>query len=235
MPSPLGQDHWGKWGASCPNVKKALTHLQDSVSDNSAYAWLWEQAPLDMCALGTSFVLCLFRAALVAHGGPQARGQIGAVAIGLHHSHSKVRSGQLVCDLHHSSGQRRILNPLSKARGWTFILMDTSHIHFHWATTGGNSLSTPLLRRYHPQGHASVDWHIHSPQGEHLLKLCPLGCSLAHLPSSSFLSLGAPPPSVYQSSMHALKTQDLAIPKENIKTRATIKEAHLKWKSEKNK
>ena len=35
--------------------------------------------------------LCLFRAILMAHGGSQARGQIGAVAAGLHHSHSNTR------------------------------------------------------------------------------------------------------------------------------------------------
>ena len=41
-----------------------------------------------------------------------------------------------VCDLYHSSQQRRILNPLSKARDWTFVLMNTSHIHFHWDRMG---------------------------------------------------------------------------------------------------
>ena len=34
------------------------------------------------------FVLLLFRAAPVAHGGSQARGPFGAVAADLHHSHS---------------------------------------------------------------------------------------------------------------------------------------------------
>ena len=38
------------------------------------------------------FVFCLFRAAPVAYGGSQARGQIGAVAAGLHHSHSDTGS-----------------------------------------------------------------------------------------------------------------------------------------------
>ena len=42
------------------------------------------------------FFVCLFlpflRATLEAYGGSQARGLIGAVAAGLHHSHSKVRS-----------------------------------------------------------------------------------------------------------------------------------------------
>ena len=41
-----------------------------------------------------------------------------------------------VCDLHHSSRQPRILNPLSEARDGTSILMDTGQAHYHWATTG---------------------------------------------------------------------------------------------------
>ena len=38
------------------------------------------------------FVFCLFRAALAACGGSQARGLIGATAAGLCHSHSNARS-----------------------------------------------------------------------------------------------------------------------------------------------
>ena len=34
-----------------------------------------------------------------------------------------------VCDLHHSSWQHRILNPPSKARDQTCVLVDTSQIH----------------------------------------------------------------------------------------------------------
>ena len=41
-----------------------------------------------------------------------------------------------ICDLHHSSWQHRILDPLSEARDRTHILMDTSWIHFHCTTTG---------------------------------------------------------------------------------------------------
>ena len=39
-----------------------------------------------------------------------------------------------VCDLHHSSWQCWILNPLSEARDRTSILMDTSQIHVRYAT-----------------------------------------------------------------------------------------------------
>ena len=38
------------------------------------------------------FFFCLFRATPIAYGGSQARGQIGAIADGPHHSHSNARS-----------------------------------------------------------------------------------------------------------------------------------------------
>ena len=41
-----------------------------------------------------------------------------------------------ICDdLYHSSRQCWILNPLSKARDRTCVLMDASQVHFHWAMT----------------------------------------------------------------------------------------------------
>ena len=45
-----------------------------------------------------------------------------------------------ICDLHHSSQQPQILNPLSKARDPTLILMDISQVCYCWATEG-----TPIL------------------------------------------------------------------------------------------
>ena len=41
-----------------------------------------------------------------------------------------------ICDLHHSSWQHQILSPLSNARDWTGVLMDTTQVHYHWATIG---------------------------------------------------------------------------------------------------
>ena len=41
-----------------------------------------------------------------------------------------------VCDLHHSSWQCQIFNPLSEARDQTHVLMDTSQIHFCCTTMG---------------------------------------------------------------------------------------------------
>ena len=40
-----------------------------------------------------------------------------------------------ICDLHHSSQQHQILNPLTGARDRTYILKDTSQIRFHRAMT----------------------------------------------------------------------------------------------------
>ena len=42
----------------------------------------------------------------------------------------------IICNLHRSSWQHQILNPLSKARVWTYLLMDASQICFHSATAG---------------------------------------------------------------------------------------------------
>ena len=62
------------------------------------------------------FYFLLFKAAPIAYASSQARGQIRAIAPGLHHS----------------TQQRQISEPLSKAREQTHILMDMSWICFHW-------------------------------------------------------------------------------------------------------
>ena len=41
-----------------------------------------------------------------------------------------------LCELHHSSQQCWILNPLREARDQTCILMDTGWVCYHWATIG---------------------------------------------------------------------------------------------------
>ena len=76
------------------------------------------------------FFFCLFafsRAAPSAYGGSQARGSVRAVAAGLRQSQQHWDLNR-VCDLHHSSQQCWILNPLSKARDRTRNLMAPSQI-----------------------------------------------------------------------------------------------------------
>ena len=41
-----------------------------------------------------------------------------------------------ICDLHHSSWQRQIFDPLSKARDQTCVLMDTRQVPFCYITVG---------------------------------------------------------------------------------------------------
>ena len=71
----------------------------------------------------------------MAYGGSQVRSRIGAVAAGLHHSHSNLGSKPHLQLIYHSSQQCLIINPLSKARDQTCILKDADQIRFHWAMT----------------------------------------------------------------------------------------------------
>ena len=77
----------------------------------------------------------LFRATPAAYGGSQARGQIRAAATA-YTTATGMLDPSCVCDLHHSSQQHRIPNPLIEASDRTFILMDASQLRFCCATTG---------------------------------------------------------------------------------------------------
>ena len=52
-----------------------------------------------------------------------------------------------ICTLHHSSGQRQILNPLSEARDQTCNLMVPSWIRFHYTMTGTPSAFAILKKK----------------------------------------------------------------------------------------
>ena len=82
-----------------------------------------------------SFSFLLFRATGCLLGS-RARGQIGATTASLHNSHT-TQDPSHVCNLHHSSWQCWILNPLViEARDGTWNLMVPSQIRFRCATTG---------------------------------------------------------------------------------------------------
>ena len=88
------------------------------------------------------FFFChvFFRGTPVAYGSSQARGRIGTVDTGLHHSTPDL---SCICDLHHSSWQCRTLNPLIEARDQTHILLDTSQV-LNTLSHNGNSKAAIL-------------------------------------------------------------------------------------------
>ena len=71
------------------------------------------------------FFFDLFRATPEAYGGSQARGPIRTYTTAI-----------ATPDPYTTAHGTWILNPLGKARDWTCILMDTSHIRFPWSMTG---------------------------------------------------------------------------------------------------
>ena len=77
----------------------------------------------------------LFRAALAAYTGSQARGPIRAVAPA-YTTATATADLSCICDLHHSLRQHQFPKTLSEARDQTHILMDISQVYFHWATMG---------------------------------------------------------------------------------------------------
>jgi len=88
----------------------------------------------DLYRLSFILFLLLFRPVPEACGICQARGWIRAAAEA--YARATATPGpSCVCDLHHSSQQYQILNPLSQARDWTHVLLDTSWVCYCWTTT----------------------------------------------------------------------------------------------------
>ena len=81
-------------GAEASGYPGALEFLETSDATQPACpAWVgWPELFLLLLGFFVLFCFCLFMAASVAYGGSQARGQIGAVATGLCHSHSNAGS-----------------------------------------------------------------------------------------------------------------------------------------------
>ena len=95
------------------------------------------------CCCCCCFVFCPFRAAPVAYGSSQARGRIGAVAPA-YTTATATPDPSCVCNLHHSSQQRQILNPLSEGRDQTLNFMVPNRIHFRGTT---QELREPALKK----------------------------------------------------------------------------------------
>ena len=96
----------------------------------------------------TCFIyLFTYLAVPTAHGSSKARDWIRA-RLRAYATTTAMWDPSHLCNLHHSSQQCWIPDPLSKARDWTHILMGTSWIHFHWATVGTSPTDFHILN--HP-------------------------------------------------------------------------------------
>ena len=113
-----------------------LDHCKGSAKDTGKCRWLVSNVH------SFFFFFCFFRATPAAYGSSQARGQIRATAATCATATATQDLGH-ICDLYHSPQQHRILNPLSKSRDRTGILMDASWVRFRLATTGTPSKLSP--------------------------------------------------------------------------------------------
>ena len=77
----------------------------------------------------------LFRTTPVAYGSSQTRVK-SELQLPAYTTATATWNPGCICDLHHSLPQLQIPSPLSKARDWTHILMDTSQICFHCIAMG---------------------------------------------------------------------------------------------------
>ena len=97
----------------------------------------WNNLEILFCSGNNTTVF--FKAATAAYRSSWTRGLIGATAANLYHSHSNAGS-ELHLWLNITGHSTPDPNPLSEARGRTWVLMYTSWVCYHWATIG-----TPIL------------------------------------------------------------------------------------------
>ena len=124
---------WERKEAAGPEVSPECSHQGYMMVIN----WLWgSQTKVERWPAKILFTFSfLFRAAPAAYRAFQARGGIRAAAASLATA-TAMQDPSHICDLHHSSWQCWILNPLSKVRDQTHVLMVTSQVCFCCATTG---------------------------------------------------------------------------------------------------
>ena len=111
-------------------MRNNLQLINDRLSPHTA-----KQGFIEMWLLRL-YPLFFFRAATEAYGSSQARGWISELQLPAYTTAIATQDLSLVCDWHHSSQQRWILNPLSEARDQTGNLMVPSRICFHFTMMG---------------------------------------------------------------------------------------------------
>ena len=108
--APIRPLAWEPPYAAGANLEKTK---KKKITFNSCILMRFQQGPYIEFSFFSFFFFCLFKATLAAHGGSQARSGIGAVAAG-HATATAMQDPSSVSDLHHSSRQCRIHNPLAR-------------------------------------------------------------------------------------------------------------------------
>ena len=126
----------------------SLVHSPDlsDLSSHCHFLWVSALSPSTFLSPIPPLLFFLFMAT-----SSWARGRIGAVAAALCQlpAYAKVKATQdlsHVCKLHNSLQQHQLLNPLSEARGWTHILMDTTQVLSLQSHNRNDPLCLSLIR-----------------------------------------------------------------------------------------
>ena len=101
----------------CQNSQVETLTLSTSKCD-----WIWRQV---------LFVVVVFLGSHLRHMEVPGLGVKSELWLPAYTTATAMWDPSCICDLHHSSGQLRILNPLSEARDRTCVLMGASQIRFH--------------------------------------------------------------------------------------------------------
>ena len=130
-PSNMGSEPLLRLHGSCSNVR-SLTHwVRPGIEPASSQR---------LCQVYLFIYLLLFRPTPARHVDVPRLGVTSDLQLSAYATATAMLDSRCVCNPHHSSWQSWIPDPLSEARDWTHILMDSGWICFRWATTGTNPL-----------------------------------------------------------------------------------------------
>ena len=93
--------------------------------------------------VGSLFLCVYFKAAPMEYGSSQVKSELQLPA---YTTATAMLDPSSICNLYHSLPHCQILNPLNEARDWTYVLTDTSQVHYHWATTGTSGITILILQ-----------------------------------------------------------------------------------------
>ena len=93
------------------------------------------------------FFFFLFRATPTIYGSSQVRVK-SELQLLAYTTATATQDLSCVCDLHHSSWHWRMVNPLSEARDWTWILMDASWVHNPLSHNRNSHTFFPLTQEF---------------------------------------------------------------------------------------